>query len=817
MKKLTLLLSSLLTCGVAGAQNFKAPAYPLVTHNPYFSIWSFNDTLTAASTKHWTGKDQSLIGLIKVDGETYRFMGNAPRSFRTILPTGQETPAQWKYTETDPSGDWQTPAYDDSAWKSGQAPFTDDRSAAKTIWTSKSLWVRRKFNLENTDVNKLFLNIYHDDNVEVYLNGEKVFSFTGWTNDYKYIPINKFKDKLKKGENVLAMHCVNTAGGQWLDAGLVDEVQSKADGSVKIALQTAREMNATQTIYHFKAGAVNLRLSFTSPLLIKDLELFSRPVTYTSYTVTSNDGKQHDVKVFFGASTGIAVNNPGQEIVAEKLGTNTLSLLKAGTVEQPLLKKRGDDLRIDWGYMYVAAPKTENAVQYITTSQRAVSSFAEGDEKSTETKGQQLMLNTVIPFGKVGAAPVEKFTEIGYDDLYAVQYFGQNLKSWWKKDGQTIEGVLAKSAAEYKTVLAKCAAFNKQMYQTAAAAGDAKYADLCVMAYRQSGAAHALVQSPQGDILFLSKENFSNGSINTVDVTYPSAPLYLAYNPKLLQGMLNGIFYYSESGRFKKDWAAHDLGTYPLANGQTYGEDMPVEESGNMLILTAAIVKAEGNPSYAKKHWKILTVWADYLAKAGLDPENQLCTDDFAGHLAHNANLSIKAILGVEGYAKMAAQLGEAATAKKYHEQAKEMAAKWITMADAGDHYSLVFGKKDTWSQKYNLVWDKVLGFNLFPKSVAQKEIKYYLTRQTAFGMPLDSRKTYTKSDWIEWSATLADSKADFEAISDPVYYYATHTPTRVPLSDWHETTDGKQVGFQARSVVGGYFMKLLSYKWSKK
>jgi len=810
MKKFIFIAFLCLT-GFLNAQQREAPAYPLVTHDPYFSIWSFTDNINEEPTKHWTGTNHSLVGYVKVDGTTYRFLGNESNNYKEILPSSGATGYNAKITESKPGTGWQSTSFNDGVWKNAPAPYGD--SEAATSWKSEDLWLRREFDLQATNFQKLFLKLKHDDNVEVYLNGEKIYSREGWSEKFEYHEIpQSIMNELKKKNNLLAIHVRNTAGGQWLDAGIVEEVKDKT--LTEVAEQKSVDLTATQTKYTLKCGGVDLSLAFTSPLLMDDLDLFSRPVSYISVKTRPNDNKPHEVQVYFGASSAIAANESTDAMAAEKSSTSGLSYLKAGTQSQPVLEKKGDDLRIDWGYMYLASSKEANATQNVTSAANAKSDFINGKQGAFQNTGSNLMLTTVFPNEKISSEK-EYLLLLGYDDTYSVNYFGEQLRSWWNLNGDSsIENELEEAFNNYAPIIKKCDDFDSKLYNDGVDAGGEEYAQLLEIVYRQAIAAHKLTKSPEGDILFLSKENNSNGSINTVDVTYPSAPLFLIYNPDLLKGMLNGIFYYSESGKWKKPFPAHDLGTYPIATGQTYGEDMPVEEAGNMLILTAAIAKAEGNASYAKTHWETLTTWANYLAKEGLDPVNQLSTDDFSGHLARNANLSVKAIVAIGGYGYLAKELGEDAIAEKYTDMSRTMAKQWLELADAGDHYSLTFDDKDTWSQKYNLVWDKVMDLDIFPQEVFDKEISFYLTKQNEYGLPLDNRADYTKSDWILWTATLAKDDETFKKLVSPVYKFAIETDGRVPMSDWHYTTSGKVRGFKARSVVGGYFIKLLEENW---
>ena len=215
--------------------------------------------------------------------------------------------------------------------------------------------------------------------------------------------------------------------------------------------------------------------------------------------------------------------------------------------------------------------------------------------------------------------------------------------------------------------------------------------------------------------------------------------------------------------------------------------------------------------------------WVIYLEKYGDDPAEQLCTDDFAGHLAHNCNLSLKAIMGVAGYGLICGMWGEKEKEQQLLGKARIMADSWRRRAAKGDGtYRLAFDQPESVSLKYNAVWDKVFGTQVFPDGFWEPEIASYREAQNRYGMPLDNRADYTKSDWLVWSACMTEDSQLFRDMMMPLWRFYHETPNRIPMTDWYETKTGEQVrygqtedglikiGFQNRTVQGGLFMKVL-------
>lgn len=585
--------------------------------------------------------------------------------------------------------------------------------------------------------------------------------------------------------------------------------------------QKSIDVTATATEYIFENEEVQLKCRFTSPLLLDDMVLVSRPCTYVDFEVEKKTASEVVLQLEVSADL---VRQTKDRVVGFDGKRGDFVYSHMGRAIQQPLSGSDDTVAIDWGYVYVACQE-------------------EGAETRFDKAKEKICLKMKLEDKK------EAGFILAYDDLLSINYFGQWRKGYWTNEYATILDAIAAAFDDKEETLKKAAQLDKDIEEKAYAIGGESYVYLCNMSYRQAIAAHKLITDEEGNVLFLSKENASNGCIGTVDVSYPSVPLFLMYNTEYVKGMLRPIFKFEACDVWEYDFAPHDVGRYPYAWGQVYaykgmfgknanekdiydsgragvyppyymypaGSDifdisyqMPVEECGNMLIMTAAVCKLDGNADFAAPYWNVLKKWKDYLVQYGPDPGDQLCTDDFAGHLEHNVNLSVKAIVGIEAYAILAEMLGEQEEAEKHHILAREMAADWEVRAKAGDHYALAFGSPETWSLKYNLVWDKLWESKLFSEEVYEKELSYYKVKAGKYGTPLDSRRAYTKSDWILWCAAMETDKAQAEKLIQPVADYLENTDDRIPFGDWYDTESGEHYMFMARSVQGGIFMPMV-------
>ena len=560
------------------------------------------------------------------------------------------------------------------------------------------------------------------------------------------------------------------------------------------------DTDAFSTIYTYKCDAIRLYVHFTSPMLVDDLYYASRPVAYCKVSYESLDGKEHAVSIKLTVSEELVLDVRGQgRAFAYNVQIPGVTAIKMGSGEQNILGSCGDGRRIDWGYLYLGVKGQGKVEHTYFGGMYAISAEA-------EVADEALFL-------------------VAYDDIESIRYFGENLKAYWKKDGKTMEEAIAEAADEYDALLARCNAFSEKIRTEAIRAGSEKYAELLLLAIRQVMAAHKLVVDKNGNNLYISKECFSNGCAATVDVTYPSAPLFLLYNTELLKGMLRPVMHYAATDEWCFDFAPHDVGRYPWVHGQEYGVtrngtgkavidenmQMPVEECGNMIILFAAICDADNDISFVKPYIETIRKWNKYLLRYGLDPENQLCTDDFAGHLAHNVNLSIKAVMGIAGYSRILQRLGETEEAEQMMETAREYAKDVMEKAANDDgSFRLAYDKPGTFSLKYNSVWDKLWNTGLFPDTFFAGEIARYKKEMLPYGVPLDSREKYTKSDWLVWAASLAEKKEDFNLLVDSLWSAYNTMRTRAPMGDWYYCDTSEIRSFRHRSVQGGLFIKLM-------
>lgn len=632
--------------------NFRPSAIPLVTVDPYFSIWSFSDTLYGDAARHWTGRENRMNAGIIIDGSYYSLMGTLHSSKRQIF-NGLENIEQ-----------------------------------------------------KNIDISPLI------------------------------------------------------------------------------------------TTYEFENEIAYAKLEFMTPLLLRELDILSRPLSYIEYTVEIKDKNAHEVRFYFDISPECCVNDWTQEIVLKKSDFGIF----CGNKEQKVLGNAGDNVCIDWGYLHLIHKDAKFIQKEIDLYKRCFAAWNVDTEKTYNAFNE-------APVMAVITEELNGVISVAYDDVKSIEYFGTQLDDFYKEADGSFNNMVKNAVSQYREIKKKCVSFSEEL-RTEALKVSAEYEKIISLIYRQVIAAHKLVRDTDGNILFISKECFSNGCAATLDVSYPSMPMLLKYNSELVKGMLLPIIKVARSAEWgERNFAPHDAGCYPCLNGQAYEKasdaQMPVEECGNILIMTAVLCSASGNNDFAEENKDLLKRWAKYLVENGYDPGDQLCTDDFAGKWPHNCNLSVKSIVAIGAYGKLFDD-------GCFTDIAKQYADRWVkdTYTEVGT--LLAFDRKDTWSIKYNMIWDKLLNLGLFPEEIYKKEVEAYKIKMCRYGVPLDCRSDYAKMDWQAWTTVMTDDSEYTQTVYRKIYDYINETVDRAPVSDWYSALRGRQYVFQNRSVLGALFVNIM-------
>eukprot|EP01125_Pyxidicula_operculata_P012595 TRINITY_DN4140_c0_g1_i1.p1 TRINITY_DN4140_c0_g1~~TRINITY_DN4140_c0_g1_i1.p1 ORF type:complete len:704 (-),score=160.03 TRINITY_DN4140_c0_g1_i1:35-2146(-) len=602
----------------------------------------------------------------------------------------------------------------------------------------------------------------------------------------------------------------------------------------------------TRTVYTFSNPQINLEVTFTTPMIPNDLDSL-RPITYLTMKVTSNDGNSHHVQLYYDNTAEIAVNKVSENVDWQRSNiNNTLNVMQIGTQAQQIFGLSGDAVGINWGYFYVASPFSKDSLSTMTQCIGGAlevrnqfinfgTSFPGDDNRKPRPASDDWpVLSIVWNFTVTGTNVVEKYVIMSYDDIFSIQYFGQNFPAYWRKDANNniddypsmmmmsfdaTQQLLWDAYNSYDESLSNAEAYDHKLLIKLAQVGGDEYATLGALAFRQVMAGSKLVWNTQlQQSWYFMKEISSDGDLSTVDVIFPASPFFIYTNPTLLAKLLLPILAYGNNEtsnsyyNYTNVWAPHHLGYYPIGNILTKDqENMPVEETGNLLLMITAVELLQPTTAFYPHYWPLLKQYAEYLVSVLPDPGDQLCTDDFMGPSPHNANLAAKGIVALAAFSQLCLKYNEPHWAKYYKYISEAFVEKWMIMANDTNHYKLEYDKDNTWSLKYNIAFQKILGLNVFPdREVIDVELDYYLQQQSnRFGVPLDNRAKFTKLDWLSWVSAMSNNATYSQSLIKAIYDFADNTPSRVPLCDWYYTDTAAQAGFQARTVVGGLYIHM--------
>ncbi|TNY20467.1 glutaminase GtaA [Rhodotorula diobovata] len=608
-------------------------------------------------------------------------------------------------------------------------------------------------------------------------------------------------------------------------------------GPSKVARQTAFVYTATRSIFTFEARGVEFNATFLSPVSPNDVVRQSLPFSYLIVEVDPSALAKHAISVYTDISGEWASGEASVDLTwtytsGSGVGTHAISRqkqLRFGEVaEQAEYGRATYATALRKGVVAGSGPADQLRKRFIHHGKLDGSH----DVEYRKLDDRQPVFGFSVALS--GQDPTAVFTIGHVRDPY-VNYVtpdGQvNLSGAWTTRWPHYIDAISAFQSSASRALDEATRFDHTLREDARRVSGDNYAAIVELSTRQAFATFELTTGVDDDwkedkeaVMAHLKEISSNGDMTTIDVVFPLHPILLYTNPTLLAYLLEPLLRYTHSGLYPNRWPVHDLGTYPNSTGYNRGDDepMPVEESGNMLWMALAYFQLTGDKAWVEKHYDVFKQWTTFLTDDGLVPAEQLSTDDFAGTLANQTNLAMKAIVGIGAMAELANGIGRWTDWVHYRSVAKAYAAEWTKMAmtDAGGvrHAKLAYQDEDSWGTLYNLFGDRALNLQLFDRNLYKDQAEWYERKFEKYGLPLDSRHAWAKTDWHLFAAGSATTKEGRDSFVDSLVDFLQAGKVDAPFPDLYETPTASFPGregfdwpiyFIARPVVGGHFALL--------
>ncbi|CAN8106452.1 unnamed protein product [Discula destructiva] len=591
--------------------------------------------------------------------------------------------------------------------------------------------------------------------------------------------------------------------------------------------QTSATYTSTKTVFTFDVNSkVTLTATFLSPVYPSDLVKQSLQYSYIDVAAVSSDGAPHDVQIYLDVTGEWASGgDPTQQLVWSHGSSNGVAYHTFNLTQQLVFTEISQQAA--WGTWFFSTSDADDLTWQIGADTVVRPTFAANRTLPNTDDADYRAINNDWPtfgfvkdFGNVSTNSTSVLFTIGVSQDEIINFAetsssGNVMTALWKKAYTTAVDAMVGFYEDYSTAVTDSSALDNQIAEDTAAVGGTDLTTVSTLAVRQVFGAVAPAVGSKQTYLFM-KEISSDGDTNTADVIFPAMPIFLYLNSTLLKLLLDPLYVNQEGGLYPNSWAEHDLGVWPNALGYPSGNDekMPLEECGNMLIMTLAYAQAARDTAYMTAHFPKLEQWAGYLVNESLIPAAQISTDDFAGALANQTNLALKGIIALKAMGSMGALTSNTSASSYYNGIADSYLPTWIEYAvnnaSKPPHTMLNYNNLTSSGLLYNLYADRLLGLNFVPSSIYTMQSNFYPTVALAYGVPLDTRHDLVKCDWGMFVAAIAE-KSTRDLLLNLQVNWINNTPQTTPYGDLFDATTGGYTGtnFKARPVVGAMFALL--------